>query len=373
MNQFNESMMRLGATATYDSSKLSKSTLISSASHIRTLKRNDIPINEQSLTINTTEMLDKLRNGKGELLDDLYKRQIGMTIKRMYPDININLDKYSRNRSQSRKYTTRNTSEEFNLSLKLIIDHASLVIKQSYELKTIESLGIYDACIAVLLTVSTSLRINELNQLKVRHIEKIKASEPLDIVSKGSRRVRSIAPNSILLGVLNAIQIQRPKVFANLELKTDDMATRKQKQRYSDGYLLINSVGNMRLKLKEISAALGIKTQTLGFNSFRKYITSVLVENGAHYIAQSMNNHSSLNTTLNHYNVVAPQAVQKTFNDLMDSIKPVSGTAEDVKSDMKRRIEAQQNLIPQVAAKLSKLPTDLPSVFLTPENTIQFK
>lgn len=317
MNKFAEAMVELGTNSTFDPTKLSKATLLSSASHIKTLQRNMISLDEESLTYDTVNVLDKLKDANGKPLDDMYKRQIGMTIKRMFPNRRINLDKYNKARAKTRKANTRLASEDFVETQRKIIERASLVIKDVYTLNEIEDLGLYDACLAILLTISTSLRINELKQLKLSHIPRIRANEPVDIVSKSSRNARIVTPNNMLLSIFDAIHAQRSKVQQNITIKKLDYASKLQTQRFNDGYILINSVDYMRKKLKELSASLSIKSQTLGFNLFRKYITTMLVEGGAHLVAQSMNNHSSLNTTLNHYNVIAPQTVQNTYNDLI--------------------------------------------------------
>lgn len=71
----------------------------------------------------------------------------------------------------------------------------------------------------------------------------------------------------------------------------------------------------MRKKLKELVALSLVKYRGLGFNKFRKYITSILVEGGALSAAQMMNNHSSTGPTLNHY-YVTNKASEETFSDL---------------------------------------------------------
>lgn len=337
-----EVMLRLGSKSTYDPNLLSKSTVASSNSHLRTLKKNNIAINEQ-LTRDTSKMLDRLTNRNGDLLDDQYKRQIGMTIKRLFPNKDIDLSKYEKNRSKSRKSTTRLSSEHYVSSLKQIIDRVAYIIQDVYITKRVEDLGLYDTCIAILLTISTSLRINELLQLRITHIAQILDKQPINIGSKGRKDIRIIAPTNMLKGVFEAINAQRTKVYENISVKKLDYATQYQLDRYKNGFLLINSIDYMRKKLKELAASLTIKTQPLGFNSFRKYITSILVEGGAHLVAQSMNNHSSLNTTLNHYNVVAPQTVQNTFDALFNNTKQKeSNSVEKIKADVQRQVLSEQ-------------------------------
>lgn len=332
MNKFAESLIELSIKSTFDPTKLSKSTLISSASHIKTLKRNNVSLDESTLAYNTVEILDRLKDKNGKPLDSMYKRQIGMTIKRMFPDRHINLGKYNKDRSKARHANTRLSSETVVDSLQKIIDRSSVIIRQVYSLSEIDDLALYDTCLSVLLSISTSLRINELHQLRLVHLPRIQNSEPVDIVSKSNRNSRVIMPNNMLLSVFEAIITQRPKVRQTIVLKRLEFASQFHIRRYNQGYVLINSIDYLRKKLKELSASLLIQNQTLGFNLFRKYITSELVEGGGHLVAQSMNNHSSLNTTLTHYNVVGPQAVQKTYNDLvgkLDSVAKAPTTSVD--------------------------------------------
>lgn len=311
-NGFAEAMLELGAHSTFDPTKLSASTLKSVASHIRTLRRNNVPINEESLAHNTIDVLDSLVDKHGEKLSTLYKRQIGMTIKRMYPNIKINLMPYNKKHVK----TPRINSEEFVVEIKSMVERASEIIKQAYSNASIDDLGMYDACLSILITSSTSLRINEILQLKMSHIPLITSNEPVSIKSKGNKNVRVIAPNELLLSVFNAIEMQRPKVKANLIYKKTDYASKHQMERFQGNFIIISSEDYMRKKLHELSATISIQKRILGFNVFRKFITTVLIDGGGHLIAQSLNNHSTVNTTLDHYNVVGPQSVQKTYDNL---------------------------------------------------------
>ncbi|AYP97908.1 VLF-1 [Mauternbach virus] len=314
-SNFATQMLAIGAVSTFDATKLSNSTLRSSASHIRTLKRNNIPIDESSLTLNTVHMLDRLVDTRGKVLTDQYKRQIGLTIKRMYPHSKISLDQY--NNSRHRTSRTRMSSDKFVTEIRMIRDATTDILNSINIRNMVDDLGQYDTCISILLTISTSLRINEILQLQIDHIPKIEANEPVPIKSKSSNKPRFIAPNELLLNVFQTINRQRMLVRNNIYAKKDDHASKYQIQRFNDGYLVISSEDYMRKKLHEIAASLGINSSILGFNIFRKHITSVLTSNGGHFIAQSLNNHSSINTTLDHYNVVTPQAAEMTFDALV--------------------------------------------------------
>lgn len=375
-----QSLIELGINSTFDPTKLSKSTLTSSLSHINLLKRNNVSLDESTLAYNTIELLDSLKDTTGKPLSAAYKRQIGMTIKRMFPERLINLDKYNRERAKTRKPNTRLASENVVEALKQMIDRASLIIKNVYNLIEINDLAMYDACLAIILSISTSLRINEIHQLKLVHFIRIQNSEPVDIVSKTNRNSRVITPNNMLLSVFEAIIAQRNKVRQALVLKKTESSSQIQIKRYNQGYVIINSIDYLRKKLKELSASLLIKEQSLGFNLFRKYITSELVEGGGHLVAQSMNNHSSLNTTLTHYNVVGPQAVQKTYNDLFDKMDALSkkvsiDTPEQIKAKLIQEVLSERTIqkdlktnasVPKTISTNNNKNLELPS---TSENT----
>lgn len=344
-----QSLLEVGINSTFDPTKLSKSTLVSSLSHINTLKRNHISLDESTLAYNTVELLDKLKDTSGKPLTAAYKRQIGMTIKRMFPERLINLEKYNRERSKTRRPNTRLASENVVESIKQMIDRASQIIQNVYNLVEITDLAIYDACLCILLSISTSLRINEIHQMKLSHFVRIQNSEPIDIVSKTNRNSRIVTPNNMLLSTFKAIIAQRSKVRQTLVLKKTEFSSQLHIKRYNQGFVIINSIDYLRKKLKELSASLLIKEQSLGFNIFRKYITSELVEGGGHLVAQSMNNHSSLNTTLTHYNVVGPQAVQNTYNDLFGKIDAMTtkvpiDTPEQIKAKLMQEVLMEREM-----------------------------
>lgn len=347
-NLFAEAMVELGASSTFNPSELSNATLKCVASHIKTLKRNNIPLTEEALTHNTIHMLDRLIDTKGRPLNHNYKRQIGMTIKRMFRNNIINLSAYNKLRSGTGKSKTRLASAEFVGIVKRLTTKASLIIKETYAADKINDLALYDACLTALITTSTSLRIEEVLQLKLAHIQKIINKEPIGIKSKAYRNVRSVAPNDLLLSVFAAIKAQRSKVNENIAMKRVDKASKYQRARFDAGYLIITSANYMRKKLHELAASVSINYKILGFNIFRKFITSVLVEGGGHFVAQTMNNHSSLNTTLDHYNVIGAQSVQKTydnltgiFDGLLKSPHPLPSQAENIakiKADIQKKV-----------------------------------
>lgn len=313
----------LGQMVTFDRTKLSKITVLNSVSHINVLKRNNIPITEAALTHNTIAMLDRLVDRNGNLLSTEYKRQIGMTIKRLYSNASINLSAYNsarrrKNRMEAFTNQKNESGSTYVEAIRLVRDESVNILVLTFDRGAIDDLGLYDAALAVLLTIATSLRIKELLQLRLSHMPDILANQQITIHSKSNKNVRSIAPNNLLVYMFKVIQVLRPYVRNNIVSKSN-RNIRPQIERFNDGYLLISSDDYMTKKLKDIAAMAGASNtlKTFGFNTFRRYITSTLIEGGGHYIAQAMNNHSSLNTTIDNYNVVGPESMETTYTGLL--------------------------------------------------------
>lgn len=314
-------LISLGNDATVDGATLSKSTIESMKSHINLLKKNKVPITEEALTKNIPAMLNKLKYmRKNEFLKDEYKRQILMTIKRIFKKKVIPANEYDQNRSRIRNKRPL-TVEEVE-ALRTIRDKASEIIKYISNQKSIEDLGLYDACIVVLISDCTSLRIDEILQLKMYHMSKIMANEPIGIKSKRSVKLRSVVPNAFLLDIFKAVNLQRNYVKQNIHIKKLDHASKRQRYKFDKGYIIITSKSYVRIKLRELKSLAGVKFNNLGFNKFRAHITGLLVHKGAHRTAQAMNNHKSLNTTIGNYTDPshAAQAAEDTFENLFGMI-----------------------------------------------------
>lgn len=311
-------LVELGAISTFDPKRLSYSTLQSVASHIRLLKRNHIVLTQQNFQHNTNRIINSLVDSHNKPLSTMYKRQIAITIKRLFPASTINFNEYSTAGSQ-RKNQTRLATPAFFDSIRKIVDHSSLIVKETYNKQKIEDIGLYDASLAVLLTICTSLRINELLQLKLSHIPIILSDEPIMINSKGGSQTRNIAKNEILVSLFKTIQNQRHLVDSYVDNRIFDKVHEVQSGRLRNGFIIMSSADYMRKKLHELASSMQITHQPLGFNSFRKFIVTMLIDGGGHQVAQSMNNHQSINTTLDNYNVVGPQLAEKTFAKIIPS------------------------------------------------------
>lgn len=331
---YEEALVRLGAITSIDVTRLAPTTLSSIISHIRTLQRNNIAISRVSLGEDPIGLLDSLHDLKGRPLSADYKRQIGMTIKRLYPDLKFSLSQY---KTESYNSETRRASSSFFDIVRAIIKHAAeelarIDADRTHKQSIGEDLSIYDTCIAILITSCTSLRINEIYDLQMTHIDQIRNLQPVSIHSKGGKSLRNIVPNEILLKVFVIIERNRDRCIVGVNQTHIRTAVRTHYvKRLKTNSIILSSVDFMRKRLRELAAsikdvAINIGTRSLGFNMFRNFVSSVLSEGGGHEIAQSLNNHSSVNTTLDHYTVVGPSAAEATFeklNRLMDEIAPV--------------------------------------------------
>lgn len=354
-----KTLTEIGAASSYDPGKLSSATVESMVSHINLLKRNDVPITKAALTADPVRLLDSLVTSKGKRLTPLYKLQIAATLRRMYPnDFSIDTRKYNAARKSA---TTRVSSQPFMQAIRKIIDAASVVVKQAYVETEIEDLATYDTSLVVLLSSCTSMRVSELYQLKTTDIETIRRNEPVVVHSKGALagRRRVISPNDLLLAVLVAVQEQRVKAErAATNSLAMNRSPRYKANRLNGGFILLTSISHMRRKLKEIAATFGVHLRTgemdesdghtLGFNAFRKYITTMLVDGGGHTVARVINNHTNLNTTLSNYHILSAETAEATFDriDGMMAVENQSDTSSRVPPDSGSEKAADEYVFP---------------------------
>lgn len=320
--KLNEALLELGKIASFDRARLSPSTVQCMLSHVRLLQRNNVPLTRAQLIGKTVPTINSLRDRHGKPLTKNYKRQVLMTIKRLFPNDNVRTNAFGGIRV---KPTSRLMSDDFIGKVKKIIERAALVIGRAYDEESIDNLGMYDTCLAILITCCTSLRIHEILGLKMAQIDQIRNNVPIAVKSKAETNLRNVAPNDLLLSVFRAVEEQRPKVLRYLQNTFDSRSSRSETSRYEAQYIVLTSQDYMRKKMRELAASLFLPRETLGFNVFRSFIVSLLVDKGGYELAQSMNNHSSLNTTLDHYNVITPRTAETTYaklGDLMRALKP---------------------------------------------------
>lgn len=309
-----EAWLELGKQSSYDVSKLQSSTISSMLSHINLLHHNGYTLDSPDFLKDADKVIESLKTMKNEKLKPGYKIQIAATIHRLFPNAKINKKKYKIQAVRK----ARAQSVNFMEKISQLINEASQYINNKYT-TTITDLGEYECCLVILLTTCTSLRIHELLQLKMSDIALIEQQEAVNIKSKSRSNNRIIALNTPLKLVFAAIKHQRPKVLDILNTSVHGGEMKRQRQ-VSD-YIIVSSVSEIRTKLKRFAAMHHLSIETLGFNSFRSYISTVLIQNGGHQIAQSLNNHTSVDTTVSYYNIPMPTELNKTYERINNQIK----------------------------------------------------
>lgn len=298
-------------------------------SHIRLLKRNGYEIDSNSLTSDPKRLLESLRDRKDKRLKAKYKMQIIATLKRMFPkDFHIGHDYLKSLRSdrenESKPIGCRAASTEFMNAIRRLVHVAQSFVKSTCSMERIEDLALYDTCLAILFSVSTSLRINEIMQLTMDHLDSIRRNERVFIHSKGSvghKTQRTIGMNNLLMAIINVVKSQRQKALAAVQTSHQTNHSPLFKSiRVREKQVIFSSVTFMYKKLKELAATNSIQLprnegiSSLGFNSFRKYTTTLLVNDGAHMLAKTLNNHSGLGTTLRNYNVMHTEGAERALD-----------------------------------------------------------
>lgn len=330
----NKIFEQTGVNSVFNALKYSQATVRSRVSHIKLLEYNNVDLSRADNFTDDRQvrtLLNSLKTKRDVEISEAYKRQIAMTIKRMFPHSTFQPSKIFK---KSAYKETRNSSSDFIKNIHTLIKNAGLYLNGVQKDKTIDNTGMYDMCVAILITCSTSLRINEIMQLRLSDIERIRENTPLNIKSKSrGQTLRRIAINDVLNNVFNLILIQRQWYVHFLNTpdfkRLNDQSQRYRLNRVSNDYILCTSISGMRVKLREFAAMADMDIPYLGFNAFRKFITSLLLSKGGFAVAQSMNNHSNLNTTLDHYNVVTNESAEKMYTDILGEATSALSVVEE--------------------------------------------
>lgn len=325
----------LGKQSVFNALNYSSATVRSRISHLKLLKFNNVDLNDPSKFDNDKQivgLINSLRSTHNRVLSESYKRQLAITLKHLFPQSTFRPSTIFKKSSWKK---TRSTSKSFMKDLHVIIKNCGQYLKNVQIIGDIEDIIEYDMCLSILITCSTSLRIGEILQLRLSDITKIRENKPVTIKSKShGQTMRRIAINNVLNGVFNLIIIQRSmltKYLKSSEFKRlNEQAQRYKLLRITDNFIISSSESSLRHKLHEFAANIGIEMPIMGFNIFRKFITSLLIEKGGYTVAQSMNNHSNLNTTIGHYNVITNETVEKIYDDLTSSTSvPINDELKD--------------------------------------------
>jgi integrase len=317
------SLRLLGLASSTNRSQLSDATVDQAKAHLNVLHRNGIPITAEYICSDPVAVLNGLRDRHGRLLNDSYKRQIGITLKRLFPSQMPTIREYNQSRAQ--KPTVRDVDPNFLIAVRKMGEYAAKYLSVVSRMGKVEDLAMYDSCLAAVLTMLTSMRIAELHQLTLEHLTLIEQGQRIGIHSKASDAPRAVPLTEALTLVIDLIRKQRPLVeTAAKELPSNPQTGEYRVISLSRRMVFTSTIGTMRKKLVAVMSQASVANntdlstaiKTVGFNPFRNLLVSTLVDGGGHFIAKALNNHSSLNTTIGNYNIITPQAADDAFRSL---------------------------------------------------------
>lgn len=323
----------LGQRSTVNKQILCAATIKSMRSHVNLFEINNKPLSKDFITAtNVVKLINELKDKKGNPISTAYKIQIAATLKHLY-GITIKTKKWT---SEMKKPKARST--EF---MKTIEQYVIFAAKAIVNIQTLDDITLYDTCITIIIIAATSLRIEEVHSLRLENFKEMRKSIPVKIKSKGSlvkEAQRDIVYNHLLEACYNALARNR-KLYQTKALRITHVNNRfrhYRPNRLEESYVVVSSIQQMRRKLQEVHAILNISGEgSHGFTAFRKYITTLLMANGESQLARYMNNHSSLQTTRNHYDL-SPQIntneIQQELFGQMSGTQQLSGkfTSEPV-------------------------------------------
>ena len=317
-----ERLRELGSKSKFDMSKIRKSTLISMCSHLNLLKRNNVKLSAKLVeTADLNKILDSLVTRRQEKLTPQYKIQIASTLKRLYGGKNMQLDMQPYLEKIKRTPVRVENFDYMHSLSKLINYSAEILMKfESQELNVSVDLAMYDAAVATVLTSCTSRRIAELHQLTMTDLNLIQQNRPIFIHIKGRKSNTTrceIVPNAVVLACIDNVKRNREAVERAARADHHDNRHPNYKQgRIDNGYVFLTSISHLRNRLKQSAVTFGVNIQNLGFNRFRKYITTILVGAGGHAIAQFINAHADVSTTVTNYDTGTKIAVDRALDSI---------------------------------------------------------
>lgn len=95
--------------------------------------------------------------------------------------------------------------------------------------------------------------------------------------------------------------------------------------RLRDNYVFVMSVSQLQKWLKQFAVMFSVNLSNLGFNMFRKYITTLLIGGGGHTLAQFVNAHSNVNMIITNYDLGTKNIIEKTMDDIIGRGRPFLG------------------------------------------------
>lgn len=276
---------------------------------------------------NAIQILDNLRTTKNEKLTNNYKLQVGATIKRLFPNVKYNFKKHYNCITFEKKTTLPNLNDIMKL-----VKNAAEEIRTINVVQCIDNVGLYDMNLMVLFSVLTGLRKNEVAQLTLTDLKNIMEKNKCYLRQKGGCNVieRQVLISEPLLLLINNVLKQRPYVFNYLESNCINANNVSRQLRYKNEFVILSSPNHLSYLLKKITKMLNLPKDTRGgFNLFRTLISSTLIKEGGHIVAQVLANHKNPNTTLRHYNVLSTQASEDLFKNLIEQQQTTENITEN--------------------------------------------
>lgn len=172
MNNTNENLFTKGHV-------LATKTIISRRSHEKLFAKYNITV--ETLKNEGVYALDRIKV-KNKPVKNGYKAQLAITAKSIYPLLEINLKQYRQNADKERRILSPNIIKK----LLTIVEYAANFISGftvEYPLSILD-IANYEVCVAILLTISTMLHINEIMQLRMLHLEQILQHQTISLKTK---------------------------------------------------------------------------------------------------------------------------------------------------------------------------------------------
>lgn len=327
------SLLLIGIQNSKDTSIFSNETINSMKSHIKLLQKSgNVKELADSSHETITEVLNNLRNKNNKPYSKSYLVQIANTLNSINKNLNYKYEgKGSSNNADGKNKTIVKDNRWYNVDFTKIIGsilrNGYIFLKKITEHKRIATsfeMNDYMLHLTINLCCATGLRISEILQLTYKHLDRIQNGESILIRTKkrNMKTDRHIEMTTLLGNLIYMANFNRDKVAKYLVFQNKNKVKNldkyiAQSQKFNNNFVILLSMSYLQKLLRQYimknNTVAVNKGLVFGFNIFRKYITTTLTDNGHPYVAQQYNNHKSINTTMNDYNLISLQAV----NDAM--------------------------------------------------------
>lgn len=262
--------------------KISKNTLLLRQSHIYTLQRYGY--DPKTITVQEFNRFCKqIKEDKN--VKDSYLATIITTIRSLNPNLNISAKQLQLKRKNIPQILTK---DELSAIENLIENSIEYIKNGLFSGSKINS----ETKLAIILTFMTNLRINELLQLKIDDLTRIKKQERVIIKVK-----RQFEPVSI---------VKFGKLFEQIYPYILNYINYRVAQEENPSQRLISiSSSAINSNIKRILSPMIRDHIKIGLRLIRIYTTTRLIDNNNIDLAQIINRHANQNVTLDNYNLPA--------------------------------------------------------------------